>query len=95
MERKRSNKQNNHYWGVVVPAFHKIFRSAHCNYTEEQAHEVLKTKFLYDCDPFPRIKSTTELSTQEFIDYIIQIQEWAASDFEVYIPDANESLKNI
>lgn len=86
----RSNPQNDYYWRVVVKAFSDIFNKAELSLTKDQVHDILKTKFLLVKDPYPRIKSTTELTTIEFNDYLLQLQEWAASDFSCYIPDPNE-----
>ena len=87
----RSDPQNDYYWRVVVKAFSGVFNKAGLSLTKDQTHDILKTKFLLVKDPYPRIKSTTELTTIEFNDYILQLQEWAARDFQCYIPDPNES----
>jgi hypothetical protein len=87
----RSHPQNDYYWRVIVKSFGDIFNKADLTLSKEQIHDILKTKFLLVKDPYPRIKSTTELTTLEFNDYILQLQEWAASEFKCYIPDPNES----
>jgi hypothetical protein len=88
----RSNPQNDYYHGVVVPAFSSIFNVAGIDYNKDQVHDVLKTKYLLVHDPHVRVRSTTELSTVEFNDYLLQLQQWAA-ELGVYIPDPNEVVK--
>jgi len=39
-----------------------------------------------------RIKSTTELSTSEFMDFIADIQRWSAELFGVVIPDPGQQI---
>jgi len=86
--RKRSTDQNEYYWGVVI-----AISSEYYGYTPEEMHEAFKYRFLRDLESredLPRIKSTTELSTVEFMDdYCKHIQKFAAED-GVYIPDPNE-----
>ncbi len=38
-------------------------------------------------------KSTTELSTVEFIEYMDQVQQWASEEFDVYLPDPGEQIE--
>jgi len=37
-------------------------------------------------------KSTTRLTTLEFVDLIERVQRWAAQDLQVYIPDPGEDI---
>ena len=39
------------------------------------------------------IRSTTSLSTSEFMDFIAEIQQWTSEFLGVYIPDPNEVLE--
>jgi hypothetical protein len=65
---------------------------------DESVHELLKYRFLKVDESNPdglfveRIKSTTELSTSQFMDYIAEIQRWASEFLNVYIPEPNEEL---
>lgn len=86
--KKRSNPQNAYYWGCVLTVFGNAL-----GYTAEEMHLICADKFLkyYEIGkPFPRIRSTTELSTVQFNEYCSQIQIWASTDFGIYIPDPNE-----
>jgi hypothetical protein len=83
-KRRRSGQQNNFYWGVVVPLV-----CEHTGYTDEEAHEALKFKFLRKKDErefLPTTRSTAELSTVEFEDYLAKIVLWAGQELQVYIP---------
>lgn len=100
-KKKRSINQNRYYFGVVLPILLHHFRQIGFNniQTHEQVHEILKFKFLKesivndDGTFLERIKSTTELSTSEFMDYVAEIQQWAAEQFDLDIPDPNEILE--
>jgi hypothetical protein len=88
--KKRSDQQNRYYWGVVIDILGKTF-----GYEPEEMHEALKFKFLQiDSSIQPGLisaRSTTKLSTTEFMDYISAIQRWAAQEFHIYLPDPNEA----
>ncbi len=82
----RSNQQNKFYWAVVVEILAEYF-----GYTPEELHEALKYKFLLQHeDTLATVRSTTSLSTVEFMDYVDRITRWAATDYQIYIPDPNE-----
>ena len=87
--RNRSNQQNKLYWAVVVEILAEYF-----GYTAEELHSELKLKFNpihSKLDPEAMIGgSTTKLSTLEFIEYMDKIKRWAALEYNIYIPDANE-----
>ena len=89
-KKHRSNQQNNYYHGVIVPIFTQLFVSAGFDFDAEQTHSILKTRFLLQELPYPRIKSTAELSTEEFIEYCMQCQKWASEQFNFQIPNPNE-----
>lgn len=91
-KKTRSNPQNDYYFGVVVPAFMKIFEGAGIDYDKDKSHSILATKYLLIHEPYSRVRSTTELSTVEFNDYLLELQQWAA-EMGYYIPDPNEVVK--
>jgi hypothetical protein len=85
-KRTRSGEQNAYYWGVVIDLI-----SADTGFSPDEAHDSLRVKFLTDMTgDMPKVKSTTELSTSEFMDYVAQIQRFAAEFLDLYIPDPNE-----
>ena len=87
--KQRSNAENNYYWGVII----EILRN-HIGYTAEEMHEALKWKFLKrhgeKVYQLPTIRSTADLSTVEFENYMSEIREWASIEMGCYIPLPNE-----
>ena len=89
----RTNPQNKYYWGCVLSIL-----SDHTGFTIEEAHEVLKKKFL----PVSKVLSTGEeityagstadLNTQEFEDYLEKIRIFSATELDCYIPNPNETI---
>lgn len=100
-KKKRSLNQNRYYFGVVLPILLFNFREIGFNELQniEQVHDILKVKFLVEKisndngEFLERIKSTTELSTVQFMDYIAEVQMWASQEFNIIIPDPNEVLE--
>jgi hypothetical protein len=96
IERKtatRSHQQNRWYWGVIVELL-----SEHTGYTPDEIHEVLKAKFIPKriafADGNGEVKgefvvggTTVRLDKNEFSAYCRDIQQWAADELGVVIPD--------
>lgn len=86
---KRSHPQNNYYWGVVV----KILRD-HLGYNEEEMHDALRMKFLKQEEGLiDTVKSTTDLSSAEFEEYLTNVKKWAYEFFNLIIPEPNQSME--
>ena len=89
---KRSINQNNYYWGVVIKLL-----SDELGYFPEEMHEVCRQKFLttgkflIGGDEYVVTKSTGDLKTSEFEEYLSQIRIWA-STMEIVIPLPNEII---
>lgn len=95
---RRSDPQNRYYWGVIVKLFATFLRGQGESYTDHDAHEVLKFKFL----KFSIVnestgeligessKSTATLKTSEFNDYIEKCVAWLADQFGIICPDPND-----
>lgn len=82
---KRSNNQNAYYWAAHVASFAK-----HCGYTPEEMHEAFKWMFLRRHEgQFPTVRSTSELNTREFTEYLEKIELLAAEN-GVFIPRPGE-----
>ena len=100
-KKQRSIPQNRYYFGVVVPIVFHALRDAGFNEikTKEDAHDILKLKFLKTTinsesgEFIERIKSTTELSTSQFMDFIAELQIWASEFLGVNIPSPNEQVE--
>ena len=94
---RRSLPQNSYYWSAVIPIIRQAFRELGHQLDNEETHEFLKHQFLKESIITEdgeylgeRIKSSTELTKSEFMDYIAEIQQFAAEKLSVYIPDPNE-----
>lgn len=90
--KERSTDQNKYYWGVVIDIISDM-----TGFSPQEAHDCMRMKFLtsmveVENASLPRAKSTTELTTVEFMDYVAQIQQFAAEFLGVYIPDPNEEM---
>jgi hypothetical protein len=99
-KRVRSDVQNAYYWGVVVAMISERLRELGHDVDRDLTHEFLKGRFLYSelTDPntgevmrIPR--KTSELATEEFIEYMEHIKQFAAETLDIYIPDPNEQLE--
>lgn len=94
--KRRSDLQNRYYWGVVVNLFAEWLRENGHEVDEEneKAHRMLAGRFLkFDELDLKTgevigdyIKSTSDLSTTEFIAYIEQCAQWMAEFCEVVVP---------
>jgi hypothetical protein len=84
---QRSLEQNKAYWGIAVEIL-----SDHLGYERDETHDLLRAKFLSRVDDkgLMIIRSTTSLSTVEFMEYYEKIQRWAASFLNCYIPSPGE-----
>ena len=83
---QRSLPQNAYYWGVVVEIL-----AEHFGYEKEEMHVALKFKFLRTHDgDLPTGRSTSKLTTVEFVNYTNEIIRWAAQEHQVFIPDPGQ-----
>lgn len=75
----RSDLQNRYYWGCVLTEI-----AAETGHTTEELHEVFKEMFLerkftaIKGKEYPQAKTTTTLSTLEFMEYIDRITAFVA-----------------
>jgi hypothetical protein len=85
--RTRSNEQNRYYWGVVIPLL-----ANHFGYTKDEMHDALKWEFLRKPESSPAtVRSTSSLTTVEFNEFVEAVVVWAATNYQVVIPDPNEA----
>jgi hypothetical protein len=87
--KKRSLNQNSYYWGVVIEML-----SEASGYEPEEMHDALKERFLriHAYTALPTVRSTTDLTTVEFEEYMRQCRQLSAEMFGLYIPEPNEVL---
>lgn len=95
----RSDRQNDYYWGVVIPLLCEHFEyvksdAGRVRYSKDDMHDALKCKFLLKLDSengLARVGSTATLTTVEFEEYLTDIREWASTE-GVFIPEPNEEI---
>jgi hypothetical protein len=83
--KNRTDQQNKYYWGAIIEILGKEL-----GYTPEEMHEALKWQFLKKNGIIPTVRSTTELSTSDFKEYIEKIKIWAAEEMDIFLPDPDE-----
>jgi hypothetical protein len=82
----RSNNQNRYYWGVVIEILQKEIGYE----TKEMMHDALRFEFLQlHTEKLPTVRSTTDLTTVEFEEYLSRIRQWS-SEQGIYIPLPHE-----
>ena len=99
-KKKRSNPQNAFYYGVIIPIVQNCLRDAGHIITNEATHDLIKLKFLKEViltneetgEVVERVKSTTELSTSQFMDFVAEISIFTNEYFGVIIPQPNDDL---
>lgn len=100
IKKHRSNQHNRYYHGIVVPIIKRCLKDAGYIMSNDSVHEMLKLKFLKETvfvnestgEVIERIKSTTELSTSQFMDYISEIRLFSLEYFNTDIPEPNEEI---
>lgn len=87
----RSLAQNKVQWWYYTEI------SAHTGYTKNEVHEICRVLFLKTekvneatGTVFELVKSTTELTTVEHMEYSESIRRWAAMEFGINLPEPNE-----
>lgn len=99
-KKKRSNPQNAFYHGVIIPIVQNCLREAGYVMTNEATHDLIKLKFLKEAiltneetgEVVERVKSTTELSTSQFMDFVAEIRQFTNEYFGVDIPDPSQEM---
>lgn len=84
--KKRSDKQNRYYYGVIVKMF-----SEHTGYDPKAAHGILANRFLrVQVGDYYYVRSTKDLKTHEMEEYHANCRMWLSTEFSLYVPDPNE-----
>lgn len=99
-KKKRSTQQNRFYYGIVIPILQNCLKEAGHIMTNESTHDLIKLKFLKETlfvnettgEVIERIKSTTELSTSQFMDLLAEINNFTFEYFGVSLPSPNDDL---
>lgn len=105
---RRSSSQNGYYWSVVVPCWVEIFKECGTFADEKAVHRYLATlgglwewvtgpdgEAMYGEDgaPIADLRSTTDLSTKEFTDFIEVCRLQAATEHGFDIPPPDKFYK--
>lgn len=94
---KRTLDQNAYYWSTVVPTVRECLLDEGFEIGKDQTHEFLRGKFLeveientkeHGILPLYFSRSTTDLTTTEFSEYIDNINEWLVKNYGIEIPEA-------
>jgi len=84
----RSDNQNRYYWGVVVRMI-----ADELGYSDEEAHEAIKWEFLRKLGVrITTVRSTADLSTVEFEEYLSKVRTWASIELNIMIPLPHEVI---
>ncbi len=100
--KKRSENQNDFYWGVWVPIFQKLFMDEWQEFkTPAEVHEILKTACHYEerinevtGETFKFPKTTTDMSTYEWEkEFKPKVKQFALDFFQTGLPEPNSQMK--
>jgi hypothetical protein len=97
---KRGTQANRYYWGVVVDLIYRALKESGWEINRESTHELLRVRFLSEDHPIgkdgefvTRVKSTTELNSTEFGEYLEHCCRFAAEYLNVVIPAPGEQME--
>jgi hypothetical protein len=98
---KRSILQNSYYWAVVLGAFLEGYRDTNGEeISKEEAHETLKMELNYktisneETGEVVRIpKSTADINTKEFSEYVEKCRRFISEWFGVETPDPDPAYR--
>lgn len=92
-KKHRSVQQNRYYWMIITMI------SDHTGFTKDEIHAILKSRFLKAEKVHEQsgvvmeyVKSTTELTTMEYEEYLESVRRFAAENFDLYVPEPNEQM---
>lgn len=95
---RRTDRQNRYYWPCFVHPFGEYLREqGNTHFTDDMAHEVLKRMFLTVTEidkttgrAMDRTRSTTELTTAEFNEYLEKVAAFLATDCGFAVAEPSE-----
>lgn len=92
---RRSDRQNRFYWPCFVQPLHDYLRAQGWEGTEDDAHELMKAKFLRASyvdtntgESFEYVRSSASLTVEEFTDYLERCAAWLAEMFGIVVPES-------
>ena len=91
---RRTDQQNRRYWPAIVAPFADWLREQGNEFTNLQAHELLKYRFLRKTfvdtktgEALDYTRSTTELDTAEFKHFMDAAENWLAEFCGIIVPE--------
>jgi len=97
---KRSLSQNAYWHGVVVNAVKEGLAAKGFVFTAKETHELLRLKFAVaekvnesTGEVIQYLKSTSEMTVGEFMDFMAEVSEWAYTEYGITIPQPGEQLE--
>jgi len=101
-KKTRSNNQNNFYWGVCIPLIQSGLKDATGEFrsSENIHYNILLPLFspsveIINTDTGQVLTeriSSSEMTTTQFMEYVMEIQKWSSEFLNVDIPDPNEEI---
>lgn len=99
LRKRRSGQQNRFFHGILLPLVSE--RLIEMGFNEAKSLEWTKDFVKYNCllrecvskttgEVIKSLGQTSELTTTEFIEFIADIQQWAAERLDLYIPEPGE-----
>jgi len=102
VKKTRSNQQNRFLWGVVIPIVQQGLKDCTGEWrTAENIHYNILLKMfapekeIINTDTGECITekiSSSEMTTTQFMEYIMEIQKWSSEFLGVNIPNPNEEI---
>jgi len=102
IKKNRSNQQNRFYWGTVITLVQHGLKEATGEYrTAENIHYNILLKMFAPEKELVNIESgqiltekisSSEMTTTQFMEYILEIQRWASEFLNIDIPNPNEEV---
>jgi hypothetical protein len=102
-KKKRSNNQNQFYWGVCIPLIQSGLKDATGEFrTAENIHYKILLPLFAPTNEIVNTEtgeciseklSSSEMTTTQFCEYILEIQKWASEFLSIDIPSPNENLE--
>ena len=100
--KSRSNPQNNFYWGVVLQLVQQGLKDATGEFRSvENIHYNILLKMFAPENEIVNIETgecitekitSSEMTTTQFAEYIMEIQKWSAEFLGINIPNPNEEI---
>jgi len=98
----RSNNQNSYYWGVVLPLVQHGLKDATGEVRDLESihYQILLPLFapkreivnVISGEVITERMTSSEMTTSQFMDWIMDIQKWGAEFLGIDIPDPNEEM---